>query len=116
MYNLYREKCDSDGKSPVTFWEYDNLFSREYNIRFHRPKKDICTYCDAISKLSNEKNERKQEEHTHLTSFEKETNKTKRGQSITEEKVKVVNFDLQKVLITPKMLVSDAYYRNITKL
>ena len=35
-------KCHLVCKSPVKFWAYDNIFSREYNLGFHRPKKDIC--------------------------------------------------------------------------
>jgi hypothetical protein len=113
MYNLYQEKCDSEDKIPVKFWVYDNIFSKEYNLGFHRPKKDICTFCDAFSKLSVEKKEEKKEEHeSHLMRKQqaRQQKQTDKERSISEEKVKVVNFDLQKVLITPKMFVSDAYY------
>lgn len=33
---------------------------------------------------------------------------------LTDKNIQVINFDLQKVLVTPKLFVSDAYYSRNT--
>lgn len=113
MYELYREKCKSDDREPVKYWLYDHVFCTEYNIGFHRPKKDICTFCDAYEKMTQEEKEvRKNEHHKHLERKQqaRDQKRKDKDRTLKEENILVVNFDLQKVLITPKMFVSDAYY------
>ncbi|KAK3092227.1 hypothetical protein FSP39_000013 [Pinctada imbricata] len=114
MFNLYLEKCEQEEKDPVKYWTYDQIFGNEFNLGFHRPKKDICTFCDSYSKLSEEEKDTKKDQHSqHLQRKEQARNQKKLDKERSmkaEEKIKVINFDLQKVLITPKLFVSDAYY------
>lgn len=54
MYELYKAKCLLEVKEPVKYWLYDHIFCTEYNIGFHRPKKDVSTFCDAFEKMTQE--------------------------------------------------------------
>ena len=113
MYDLYKEKCSADHIVPQKYWLYDHIFASEFNLGFHKPKKDICTFCDSYSKLSeSEKKEQIEEHKEHLKRKEEAREQKNRDKQIAIEndEVKVLNFDLQKVLITPKLFVTDAYY------
>lgn len=52
MYNLYIEKCKEDHKDAQKFWFYDKIFATEFNLGFHKPKKDVCSFCAAYGKMS----------------------------------------------------------------
>ena len=45
MYHLYMEKCKKDNKKPAGFSVYRSTFCKEYNLGFHKPKKDQCSLC-----------------------------------------------------------------------
>lgn len=113
MYELYKEKCLLEEKEPVKYWLYDHIFCTEYNLGFHRPKKDVCTFCDAFEKMTQEEKDARKYEHLkHLERKQNARNQKKedKERAVKDRNILAVNFDLQKVLITPKMFVSDAYY------
>lgn len=39
MYDLYKQKCQKEERTPVKYWLYDKIFGNEFNIYFHHPKK-----------------------------------------------------------------------------
>lgn len=89
-------------KRAVKYWLYDHIFCTEYNIEFHHPKKMFAHFATPL------KNE-------HLKHLERKRNarnqkKEDKERALKDKNIVAVNFDLQKVLITPKMFVSDAYY------
>lgn len=45
LYKLYEEKCTACGRDPVKMEMHRKVFSEEYNISFHIPKKDQCNLC-----------------------------------------------------------------------
>ena len=59
-----------------------------------------------------EKDDRKNEHLKHLERKQNARNQKKedKERALKDKKFVAVNFDLQKVLITPKMFVNDAYY------
>lgn len=59
-----------------------------------------------------EKDDRKNEHLKHLERKQNARNQKKedKERALKDKNIVAVNFDLQKVLITPKMFVSDAYY------
>lgn len=63
MYELYQEKCSKDGREPKKFWLYNKIFGEELNFGFHRPKKDLCTICEAFKLLPESEKEASAEEY-----------------------------------------------------
>lgn len=52
MYEMYLEKCKAENVSkPVKKQIYINIFKGEFNLAFHKPKKDTCKICEKF-KLS----------------------------------------------------------------
>jgi len=47
MYRLYVEKCKSENNSYGKQSYYTTIFNQEFNISFHRPKKDLCMTCES---------------------------------------------------------------------
>ncbi len=103
IYRVYKEYCTSKKFKPVSDFVFRKVFSTEYNIGIHVPKKDKCAEClknkslinptleedavkkahddekNAINKIYSECQQRSRVDHTFLTT----------------------SFDLEKVLTTP---------------
>ncbi|KAL4718046.1 hypothetical protein ACJJTC_002345 [Scirpophaga incertulas] len=45
MYELYQEKCKHASIVPVSINVYRNIVWTQYNLEFHKPKKDQCLMC-----------------------------------------------------------------------
>jgi len=45
MYRLYKTDCQNTGKTPVKEWMYCGVFKKDFNVGFHRLKKDQCDFC-----------------------------------------------------------------------
>lgn len=105
MYDLYKQKCQKEERTPVEYWLYDKTFGNEFNIGFHHPKKDVCTFCDSYEKISPEDKGKKIHEHEkHLETKQnaREQKAKDKMRFLTDKNIQVINFDLQKVLVTPK--------------
>ncbi len=46
MYYMYEEKCREQNEIPVKLSMYRRVFNTEFNLGFHRPKKDLCAKCE----------------------------------------------------------------------
>ena len=44
MYSMYNDKCVIE-KRNLTEKVYRNIFCKNYNLSFHKPKKDQCSFC-----------------------------------------------------------------------
>ena len=53
MYNLYKEKCINKNVEPVKKSMYYHIFSTEFNLGFHIPKKDRCDLCEKFKVAEN---------------------------------------------------------------
>lgn len=77
------------------------------------PKKDLCLFCETYRVLE-EKEKKKTENEYNLHVERKEDVRIQKQQdkekAKTDKTIKVINFDLQKVLISPKTEVGTAYY------
>lgn len=77
------------------------------------PKKDLCLFCETYRVLE-EKEKKKKENEYNLHVERKEDVRIQKQQdkekAKTDKTIKVINFDLQKVLISPKTEVGNAYY------
>jgi hypothetical protein len=45
MYDLYQLRCQTDGVKHVSEKIYRDVFCKEFNLSFHKPKKDACQTC-----------------------------------------------------------------------
>jgi hypothetical protein len=114
MYRLYCELCVSKQTEPVKESFYRDIFDHEFNIAFHVPKKDACNYCCMYTNSSAEqKDELNVEYLAHMqrkidARVSKQANKElaqSRADTVT------VTFDLEAVLLSPKLNVSSLYYK-----
>lgn len=113
MYSLYVDLCKSENKQPVKESFYRHVFSNEYNLFFHTPKKDRCDLCEEVklqiieNRLSTEKNE---EYSRH--SIEKGACRNEKNTDKEDENTVILCFDLQNVLSCPRAEISSFYYRS----
>lgn len=116
MYELYKAKCQEDNKASVSEKVYRNVFCNDFNLSFHKPKKDMCQVCNTfneknktghvsdIDQLNYNEHIRRKEE----SRIEKENDKKK---AKSDTSTYVATFDLQAVLQTPCSNVSQTYYK-----
>jgi hypothetical protein len=97
-------------------WLYDRIFGQEFNLGFHKPKKDLCTICEAYKHSSHVEKEASSDKYKQYLKRKEDARKQKQtDKEKGNDQILVLNFDLQKVLVTPQLFVSDAYYcRNLT--
>ena len=115
MYELYEEECKAKDLESVSLGKYRDIFTKNFNLSFHVPKKDQCLTCNvyhnAIQKgtITTGQQEKYDSHQTRKqrARIEKENDKTK---ARTEPNVHTACFDLQSVLYTPCSLVSVMYY------
>ena len=64
MHRLYKESCLENNKKAVTYEIYAKIFN-QYNLSFHKPRKDICKTCLGYNNNTNrtEADETKQSDH-----------------------------------------------------
>lgn len=46
MYKMYQEKCEELGKKPVSVSVYRNIFKKDFNLSFSKPRKEHCANCN----------------------------------------------------------------------
>ena len=113
MHRLYLEKCNKEHTQFVSYEIYNKVFNTKFNLSFHVPKKDRCSFClrYEISDDS-EKTAMMPTYNTHIQNktFIRELKEREKNRASDITTVHAINFDLQKVLITPKGDASDFYY------
>ena len=109
IMEIYKEFCKTN---MTTYYQYKNIFQKEFDIKFSKPKIDICDYClhyynSEKTGISKNKAEEKNSFLKHLNDanyFYSELNtKTK------ENEIKI-SFDLMKMLPLPFVRNNKAYY------
>ena len=115
MFELYKAKCLEDHMSPVSEMVYRKIFCTEYNLSFHKPKKDTCSTCNAFEQKK-KANTITQEDEINIEAHikRKEESRTEKENdkkvSQSDKSVCAVTFDLEAVLSTPCSNVSQVYY------
>ena len=111
MYDLYKEKCLTEGISYVKPLYYQHLFNSNFSIAFHVPKTDRCEKCEEINMKRNEKivitAEEESAHNIHLAekvAMRKEKEKDKISKEATNL---LVVFDLENVIKLPKAEVGQ---------
>lgn len=101
LYLLYKKDFSSNGKDYVGERVFRNIFTHEFNISFHVPKKDKCLKC--VSFKNNPDGFTSEEKAAHEKEVEDSKTRFKFHQDRSKEDSQTlcVSFDLQKVLNTP---------------
>lgn len=67
MYSLYRKRCEDEGKTMASEAIYRKVFNENYNLGFHRPRKDQCRICVAYHNApDNDKKTLESEFRSHI--------------------------------------------------
>ncbi|CAG5044313.1 unnamed protein product [Parnassius apollo] len=116
LYRLYVDwmKENRPLKQVANSRQYKAIFYNEYNIEFHKPKKDLCILCDRYKRGSEkEKDDMKLEYTLHIANktVVREVKETYKYQSKQSNVIVTAAYDLQKVLNTPQSEVSLFYYK-----
>lgn len=113
MYRLYKE---TNTENPVTESLYRSIFNSEFNLDFHKPKKDRCDTCEAFKANLNPSPEEVQRYDNHQK--EKDVVKTMRDgdrniaiKALDNTNTCIVAFDLENVFPLPKAEVSNFFYK-----
>ena len=113
MHDLYVEKVKGEGKKPVAIHIYRKIFNTEYNLGFHRPKKDQCTKCikhKTLGPMATSEDHEKQEKHI-LDKNRAREEKTKDSKKAKENaNVITATCDLEKVLQVPYSPAGQLYF------
>ena len=118
MYRLYTSWCNENNLEKGKFWLYDDIFSSQYNISFHTPRKDQCTACREYEVSNEEKKavlQTKYEAHIQnkeLARTEKDNDKKKAVEAeSSDKKYTAIVVDLQAVLFCPSGKTSILFYK-----
>ena len=115
VYDIFLElHTDLDGLPK--FGSYRKLFCENFNLGFHRPKKDQCSECNAFKNMTTEQQgENADKQKAHLAN--KEQARMMKAAYIdaaingyTNGNIQCFTFDLQKVLQTPFGETGELYY------
>ena len=114
MYELYKQQCSEKDIEPVKSSYYRHIFVSEFNLDFHRPKKERCDVCEAYKVKAEEgaltdEDKRMKEEHDGKKQAMRDERKQDR--ELKEKNVAVVSFDLQNVITCPRAEVSCFFYK-----
>ncbi|CAG2207374.1 unnamed protein product [Mytilus edulis] len=116
MYDLYKDECHDQQKRCVKEHVYRNIFCSEYNMSFHKPKKDQCLICHNYNTMietgnTDEAVKRIYTEHQQRKVRGREEKQIDKEIAKKDKSYQAVTFDLEAVLPTPCSLVSQVYYK-----
>ncbi|XP_071643050.1 uncharacterized protein, partial [Temnothorax longispinosus] len=105
MYRKYTEDMKESGQLEVASkHHYRDVFCNEYNLSFHKPKKDQCDQCTAFKNLSvGEKliAQKEQDEHLRNKDFARNCMKEDKQAAVNDSTICCASFELQKILNVP---------------
>ena len=112
MYRMYKEWAATKNYPIESYDFYYRVFHEKFNIKFQKPKKDVCDTCQEYQNTENKTEGMKIEQQKHLQDKDtvraiKENAKTEASKSM---KFAAAAFDLEKVLLTPHGQTSSFYY------
>lgn len=116
MYDLYTTFCQEvKNIEPEKESFYRKIFQTEFKLSFHRPQTDTCVTCDRLQiKIVNGTNEEKKtaetEKELHLRKAEAAKDAKKEYSQANDKDTICICFDLQKMMPTPNVKNSKAYY------
>lgn len=112
LYELYKEKCASEGRKYASLQKYCAIF-KEYKLSFFKPKKDQCKKCVAFQNMTQDeklKNQESHNEHLSRRTLARESRNDDKEKCLEDPSILSFNFDLQAVLNTPKGPAGQIFY------
>ena len=113
MYRLYKTKCVELNRMPVKLSMYRSMFDNDFNLAFHTPRKDACDTCavyNAALKTNSLTEEQQIEQDSHIMRKEQARDAKLKDKNCSPKDTVAAAFDLEQVLVCPKLTVSSAYY------
>ncbi|CAH0691917.1 unnamed protein product [Spodoptera exigua] len=115
MFNLYSEWFDSDKyrNKASTKRQYRDILNANFNIGFHKPKKDLCDVCHVYCNKEIPTEEEKSAflKHQSAKKAARVLKQQDKNEAISNEEIVAATFDFEKVLVTPHGDVSVFYYK-----
>lgn len=112
MYRMYRQDCEEKNEPCAKISFYRQTFSDNFNLGFHRPKKDQCRLCVAFDSNTNPTEEETTDHNAHLKKKDEAQNAKKidKEEAAATNKMVSCNFDLQQVLLCPRDPTNNALF------
>lgn len=111
MHALYAEQMNEKNLPPVKLSQYRHIFCNNFNIYFHKPKKDRCNVYE-LNKLQTAEELQLNTDQEYLKHIKaKEETRNERNND-RKSNTPVLAFDLQNVLTCPKAEISSFYYKS----
>ena len=127
LYTMYKQWLVREGHRSdmaVSFWKFEDIFDKQFNIGFAPPKTDSCNTCDKLDIEIQACDPRSDDTRLRALVVEKTVHKTKANvaQKILKEfksdksklnnpATAVICMDLQQTLPTPKLTTGLQYYK-----
>ena len=111
MYRLYSKECDKNGKQKASSSTYRHMFKNEFNLSFHKPKKDRCDLCFKFN--PSPEDEKKMLDHQAQKELSRDAKENYKLLSTERDTISCTCFDLQKVLECPLGEASSYYSRKL---
>jgi len=116
MFKLFKEKHYPSEKCPISESFYRKAFCENFNMSFHKPKKDQCSVCNRYDQRKrdgtlNEDMELEYSRHQQMKMWAREEKQKDKDRARNDKSVHVSTFDLEAVLPTPCSLVGELYYK-----
>lgn len=114
MFGLYTEWFDSEKYSnKANKRKYKYILNANFNIGFHKPKKDLCDVCHTYKnkELPTEEEKTRYLQHQALKKAARRLKQMDKDEAKSNKEVLTATFDFEKVLITPHGDVSVFYYK-----
>lgn len=111
MYELYQKKCNNEKVQAASEKVYRRIFCEDFNLSFHKPKKDTCQTCNTYE----EKKKMGTLTENDKTLYQDHIRRKEQSRNMKDTDKKRAKddktFDLQQVLQTPCSAVSQNYYK-----
>ncbi|CAC5417012.1 unnamed protein product [Mytilus coruscus] len=116
MHQLYEKECQRKSKKPCKINVYRDTFCNEFNLAFHKPKKDQCSTCTIYYEKKQrgeitKEDEEQFQEHQTMKEKSREEKRLDKERAKTDRSFAAVTFDLEAVLPTPCSMVGDLFYK-----
>jgi len=114
MHRLYLEWCAEKDYIPENYSFYKRVFHEHFNLKFQKPKKDLCHKCTAFKNTPTEARTKdacdQHEKHIKQKKLAREFKESMKNEANKSTKVLTAAFDLEKVLLAPHGQTSSFYY------
>ncbi|KAK6191047.1 hypothetical protein SNE40_002795 [Patella caerulea] len=97
MHELYQEEHANNQPKQVKLKYYRDVFNTEFNLSFHKPKKDVCNVCFSYNNSSEQEQLEKQDEYDNHHSRKTRVRQLKaeyKALAKDDKSIRAVTFDL----------------------